>query len=350
MKEYNVIGLMSGTSLDGLDIAFCRFFIDDGGWHYSVLQAETIPYPASWIERLTILPVVSAEDYVYTDHLFGHYLGKLTAGFIKKYSIRADFISSHGHTVFHQPSRGFTAQIGNGAAIRAEVNLPVVCDFRSGDVANGGQGAPLVPAGDKLLFPEYEYCLNLGGFANISYDADCNRVAYDICPVNIVLNELALKSGLRYDIDGKLAASGHADLRLLGKLNDLEFYSRSGPRSLGKEWVIENIFPLLEASALNTEDLLSTFCSHITQQIALHTGNVQDKKVLVTGGGTHNKYLISLMHNEIKPKVVIPDPLTIDFKEALIFAFLGVLRLRDETNCLKTVTGAKQDGSYGASY
>jgi len=350
MMEYTAVGLMSGTSLDGLDIACCKFIFKDGGWHYSVLQAETIPYPASWINILSALPEASAEEYVYTDHLFGHYIGKLTADFLNKHSIRADFISSHGHTVFHQPSRGFTAQIGHGAAIRSEVNLPVICDFRTGDVANGGQGAPLVPAGDKLLFPEYDYCLNLGGFANISCDAGMERIAFDICPVNIVLNELALREGMKFDKDGTLAASGQTDPILLGKLNELEFYSQSGPKSLGKEWVVEYIFPLLQRSGLNTRELLNTFCTHISMQISRHTGNEQLKKVLVTGGGTHNKYLVSKIQSQIRPKLIIPDVLTLDFKEAIIFAFLGVLRKRDEINCLKTVTGAKQDGSYGANY
>ncbi len=341
---------MSGTSLDGLDIAFCEFRQDNSIWDYSVIYAETIPYSGEWIDKLTSLPLSTAMDYVATDHSYGHLLGKLTREFIDKYHIKADFIASHGHTIFHQPDRGFTAQIGNGAAIKAETGLPVICDFRSGDVANGGQGAPLVPAGDKLLFAAFDYCLNLGGFANISYDQRDDRVAFDICPVNIVLNKLAGNSGLLYDKDGDLASSGHVDAQLLNNLNNLPYYRQTGPRSLGKEWVEEMIFPLLLRSGLNNVDMLSTFCTHVAEQIASHSGTDKQKTMLVTGGGTHNKYLISLIRSSISCQLKIPDPLTINYKEALIFAFLGVLRWKNEINCLRTVTGAKKDDSCGTIY
>ncbi|MCX6241587.1 MAG: anhydro-N-acetylmuramic acid kinase [Bacteroidetes bacterium] len=348
--KYKVIGLMSGTSLDGLDIAFCEFRYKPGHWDYSILHAETVPYSEEWFQRLSGLPGSSASEYVSADHSFGHLLGKLTREFIEKHSIRADFIASHGHTVFHQPSRGFTAQIGNGAAIKAETGLPVICDFRSGDVANGGQGAPLVPAGDNLLFSGYDFCLNLGGFANISYNYQGNRIAFDICPVNIVLNNIARKAGQPYDKDGETAASGRTDAALLDALNGLPYYSETGPKSLGKEWVDEHIFPLLDRSGLNNEDILSTYVTHIAFQIARQTGNDPKRKLLITGGGTHNKYLVSLISSHIKPRLIIPDILTINYKEALIFAFLGVLHSRKEINCLRTVTGARKDDSCGAIY
>ncbi|MCX6286384.1 MAG: anhydro-N-acetylmuramic acid kinase [Bacteroidetes bacterium] len=350
MTEYTVIGLMSGTSLDGLDIACCVFRYENGHWDYTLTFAETIPYSEEWFIRLSGLPGSTAAEFVFTDHLFGHLLGKLSREFIEKYNIRADFISSHGHTVFHQPGKGFTAQIGNGAAIKAETGLPVICDFRSGDVAEGGQGAPLVPAGDRLLFSGYDYCLNLGGFANISFDRQGDRIAYDICPVNIVLNNLARMAGLPYDKDGALASKGKVNTELLNTLNKLAYYNQTGPKSLGKEWVDEIISPVLDCSGLNTEDILSTFCTHIAYQISLQTGTDGSKKLLATGGGTLNKYLVSEIRSRIRPQLIKPDLLTINFKEALIFAFLGVLRWRNEINCLKTVTGAKQDGSFGAIY
>ena len=341
---------MSGTSLDGLDIAYCEFRFENGHWEYSIPYAETIPYSEDWFIRLNGLPGSTAVDYAYSDHLFGHLLGSSVKEFIKKHNIKADFIASHGHTVFHQPGKGFTSQIGNGAAVKAEAGLPVICDFRSGDVAQGGQGAPLVPAGDRLLFPEYDFCLNLGGFANISVNLPGKTIAFDICPANIVLNSLAVKAGLPFDKEGNLAEKGKVSFNLLEKLSSLPFYSQTGPKSLGKEWVEENIRPLLENSGLKNEDVLSTFITHIAQQIALHTGADIRKKLLSTGGGTHNKYLVSMIRSHIKPQLVIPDRMTIDYKEALIFAFLGVLRWRNEINCLKTVTGALQDGSYGAIY
>ena len=350
MDRYKVIGLMSGTSLDGVDIACCQFYNDHGQWDYSILHAETIPYSEDWLKRLSGLPGSTAVEFAATDHAFGHLLGSLCMNFIEKYNIKADFIASHGHTVFHQPGQGFTSQVGNGAAIKAETGLPVICDFRSGDVANGGQGAPLVPAGDRLLFSAYDFCLNLGGFANISFESSGNRIAFDICPVNIVLNSLSGLAGLPFDKDGRLAQSGKVSPSLLEQLNSLPYYMQSGPKSLGKEWVEENINPILSDSGLILIDILSTFVTHIAQQISLQTEKESSKKLFITGGGAHNKYLVSMIRSLVKPQIIIPDLLTVDFKEAIIFAFLGVLRWRKEINCFKTVTGSKQDGSFGAVY
>ena len=341
---------MSGTSLDGLDIAYCEFSHDQGKWDYIIPYAETIPYSEEWFRRLSCLTGTTASEFASADHAYGRLLGRLTREFIEKYNITADFISSHGHTVFHQPGNGFTTQIGNGATIKSLAGLPVICDFRSGDVANGGQGAPLVPAGDKLLFGEFDYCLNLGGFANISFDRDNERIAFDVCPVNIVINNIARKEGLPFDKDGMLAEKGRIDTNLLWQLDSLPYYTQSGPKSLGIEWVEENIFPLLNGSGLNNEDILSTYCTHIAHQIALTTGSDKAKKMLATGGGAHNIHLVSLIGQFIKPRLIKPNILTVNFKESIIFAFLGVLRWRNEINCLKTVTGARQDGSYGAIY
>jgi anhydro-N-acetylmuramic acid kinase len=347
--EYKVIGLMSGTSMDGLDIAFCHFRFESGTWSWSVLHAETIPYTEEWANRLSGLSDGSALDFARTDHEYGHLLGKLCREFISKYNIRADFIASHGHTIFHKPGEGYTSQVGNGAAIKAETGLPVVCDFRSGDVALGGQGAPLVPAGDRLLFADYDVCLNLGGFANISYENQGERIAYDICPVNIVLNALALKTGKPYDNNGEMASRGQVDQSLFINLNRLPYYFQSPPKSLGKEWVKANIWPLLDSSGLQVEDILSTFCTHIAFQISLSTGN-DKRNILISGGGALNKYLISLLQSSIKAELIIPDFLTLNFKEAIIFAFLGVLRWRNENNCIRSVTGARWDHSSGAAY
>jgi len=350
MDLYRVIGLMSGTSLDGLDIAYCEFRNTQGKWDYIIPYAETIPYSEEWFGRLSSLTVTTASEFASADHAYGRLLGRLTREFIEKYNITADFISSHGHTVFHQPGNGFTTQIGNGAAIKSLAGLPVICDFRSGDVANGGQGAPLVPAGDKLLFGEFDYCLNLGGFANISFDRENERIAFDLCPVNIVINYIARKEGLPFDKDGMLAEKGRIDTNMLGQLDNLPYYKKPGPKSLGIEWVEENIFPILNRSGLNNEDILSTYCSHIAHQIALTTGGDNTKKMLATGGGAHNVHLMSLISKIIKPRLIKPNILTVNFKESIIFAFLGVLRWRNEINCFKTVTGARQDGSYGAIY
>ena len=349
---YNVIGLMSGTSLDGLDLAFCRFTVDNNTWKYEILQAETLGYSDDWKQRIRSLETADAMTFQQLHAYYGLYLGRKVSDFIVKHNIKADFVASHGHTIFHQPDKKFTVQIGDGSAIAASCKLPVVCDFRSMDVALGGQGAPLVPVGDKLLFAEYDYCLNLGGFANVSYEHFGKRIAYDICPVNIVMNAICEKSGRPYDDGGEIARSGMISTYLLNELNVLPFYRLlpDTPKSLGKEWVIENVDPLIEQFELDERDLLRTICEHVAIQVAKALSSKKTGKLLITGGGAYNTFLIERIKELVSLEVVVPDKNTIEFKEALIFAFLGVLRMRKEVNCLKSVTGARENSSGGAIY
>jgi anhydro-N-acetylmuramic acid kinase len=350
-SEYNVIGLMSGSSLDGVDLALCRF-IKTGGWAFSILRTEVIPYTAEWKQMLTDAPSMTGQELIHLHAAYGHYLGKLVKDFIQHGNAKIDFISSHGHTVFHQPSKGFTLQIGDGAAIASETALPVVCDFRTTDVALGGQGAPLVPAGDRLLFSEYDFCLNIGGIANISAEVNGERIAYDICPANQLLNILAAKLGSEYDHEGALARSGEINEQLLHKLNDFPYYLKKFPKSLGNENVAEYFFPLLDESGGSIQDKLHTCTEHIAQRIAeaVHVENSSVKSVLVTGGGAFNKFLVELLSEKTHHRIILPETETIKFKEALVFAFLGVLRMRNEVNVLKSVTGARRDSVGGAVY
>jgi len=341
---------MSGTSLDGVDIAFCEFSYDHRQWNFQILNAETIPYMKQWKDHLANVEKGSAYELALADTEYGRLLGHLCKSFIDKHKIKPDFIASHGHTIFHQPGKYLTCQIGRGSAIAAECGFPVVCDFRSLDVSLGGQGAPLVPIGDRYLFREYDFCLNLGGFANISYEKDENRIAFDICPVNIVLNYLTEKIGFSYDKDGVHSRSGSINPELLDQLEALEYYHRPPPKSLGKEWVVENIYPLLHASGLSVQDQLATFSEHIALQIARVTRSGKSGKILLTGGGTFNNHLIEKLGKYCIPGIVIPQDFIINYKEALIFAFLGILRWRNEINCLKSVTGALKDSSGGAIY
>jgi anhydro-N-acetylmuramic acid kinase len=356
---YDVIGLMSGTSLDGADIAFCRFSVDNNKWSFAIAQTETIPYSSEWKERLLSMENANANAFQQTHVDYGFYLGNLVSDFIVRHSIKADFVSSHGHTIFHQPEKKLTVQIGLGSAISARCKLPVACDFRSLDVALGGQGAPLVPIGDKLLFPEYAFCLNLGGFANVSYDLPSPdgegagvRCAYDICPVNIVMNSICEQLGKPFDDKGEIAKSGMVSNYLLNEFNQIGYYKAlpDSPKSLGKEWVLKNINPLLETYELAENDLLRTFCEHIAFQIGKSLKNKPSGKLLVTGGGAYNSFLMECIQQQTSHQIVIPDKKTIEFKEALIFAFLGVLRMRGENNCLKSVTGAMKDNCGGAIY
>ncbi|MDQ3048229.1 MAG: anhydro-N-acetylmuramic acid kinase [Bacteroidota bacterium] len=348
-QEYHVIGLMSGTSLDGLDIAYCRFTFDSGAWSHEILQADTIPYAEEWKQRLLSLENTDALSFVQTDAEYGFYLGQRVSDFIVRYNCSPDFVASHGHTIFHQPEKRFTVQVGSGTALASRCRLPVVFDFRSLDVSMGGQGAPLVPIGDKLLFSDYEYCLNLGGFANVSYEHKGRRIAYDICPVNIVMNEIAERTGNSFDKDGEMASEGMISQYLLNELNQFGFYKSipDSPKSLGKEWVIKNIRPMLDQYELSDQDLLRTFCEHIAVQIGRSLENKPKGKLLVTGGGAYNSFLMKRIAANTIHSVSLPDKKTIEFKEALIFAFLGVLRWRNEVNCLKSVTGAYADNCGG---
>jgi anhydro-N-acetylmuramic acid kinase len=348
MDTYKVIGLMSGTSLDGVDIAYC-VFQHDSKWSFEINEAETIPYSNEWRDILSTLASKSALELVFTDREYGKYLGTLVKSFIKKHGISADFVSSHGHTVFHQPLKGVTLQIGNGAVLAVESGRPVICDFRSTDIALQGQGAPLVPVGDHLLFADYAYCLNLGGIANISFVEKGNRIAFDICPANIVLNTLAEKEGHRYDPDGSLARGGHLDTDLLEALNKLGFYKLSPPKSLGREWIDEQFFPLLNPSSASTADKLRTCCEHFAIQIGKAI-KAKSGKLYISGGGAFNKFLVERIAANAAVEVVLPETKIINYKEALIFAFLGVLRWRGEVNCFKSVTGATKDSCCGAIY
>ncbi|OYU97192.1 MAG: anhydro-N-acetylmuramic acid kinase [Bacteroidetes bacterium B1(2017)] len=352
MKEtYNVIGLMSGTSLDGVDIAYCQFNVDNGNWSFKIKAAKTYSYSDMWLARLHELPNQSIEILPKTNAYYGRYLGGLVRQFCQEFKLEPDFVASHGHTIFHDPTGGFTTQIGDGAALSAYSNLPVVCDFRSMDVALGGQGAPLVPIGDQLLFPEFDSCLNLGGFSNISYTKNGKIIAFDISPCNILLNEVAQQLGKPFDEDGKMAASGEVNNNLVEDLNQLEYYQKMGAKSLGREWVKTTIYPVLQGySQINELDLLASLCTHFGQQIGKNTELAHLKQVLVTGGGVYNAFLMKQIQENTQAKLVIPQTELVQFKEALIFAFLGVLRLRNQMNVLSSVTGSKRDHVAGALY
>lgn len=353
---YHGIGLMSGTSLDGLDIVYCRFSFLKKKWRYRILAARTYPYSKEWKQKLSIVENKSAQELAMLHSEYGHFLGKTAIKFVSDNKAKVDFIASHGHTIFHQPEKKFTFQLGSGAAIAAETGRPVICDFRTLDVALGGQGAPLVPIGDKFLFPYYDYCLNLGGIANITVKNPAGRkkdlIAYDICPANMVLNSLANQLGKDYDKNGEIAKSGNTDMQLLKALNGLKYYRQNPPKSLGKEWVESTFFPGLIKSSLPIKNKLRTVVEHIAIQIGSQIPESKSRKVkmVITGGGAHNRFLVERIKAHCPVRVTIPDMQTINFKEALIFAFLGVLRLREETNCLSSVTGAIKNNCGGAIY
>ncbi len=341
---------MSGTSLDGIDLAHLKFHFN-GHWEFEILESETIPYPENWLQNLKGLVAMSMNDIKELDQKYSVYLSTVINDFIKKHSLsNIEMVCSHGHTALHQPHKKVTYQIGNLSNLATLIQQKVVCDFRVDDVALGGQGAPLVPIGDRLLFSNFDFCLNLGGFANISTELNNQRVAYDICPVNIVLNHYVNQLGLDYDDKGVLASSGLTNPQLLKELNSLDFYSQKPPKSLGLEWVMKEVFPLIDSFTMSVVDILRTFVEHIAIKISSEISFKKNASVLVTGGGVYNSFLMERLKYHTKNTIHIPDKKIIEFKEALIFGLLGVLKVRNEVNCLKSVTGASKNHSSGKTY
>ena len=345
-NNYNVIGVMSGTSLDGIDLAYVNFKFAES-WSYKIMASGTVPYPEKWQKKLA--EAVNYDDSS-LDHLdveYTHFLAQVISKFLVENDIfETSVICSHGHTVKHEPENGFTLQIGNLPVLASLTGHNIVCDFRVQDVELGGQGAPLVPIGDELLFGQYDYCLNLGGFANISTKPNGKRLAYDICAVNTVLNSLAQKMGMSYDKDGEIAASGKVIPELREELQKIPFYGLRPPKSLGIEWVNKYIFPLLEPYE-NVPSLLRTYTEHAAEMITNELRGSSEEKMLITGGGAFNRFLIAEIQKRTQTQIIIPSAEVVNYKEALIFAFLGILKLRGENNVLSSVTGASKDHSSG---
>ena len=347
-QSYKVLGVMSGTSLDGIDLALCYFDMQE---HitFKMSLAKTIPYSPHWQDRLLKAVDCSSEELILLDIEYTKYLATIIKTFISDNNIKdLDAVCSHGHTVLHQPEQGVTLQIGNLKQISKYTQQTVVCDFRVQDVLYGGQGAPLVPMGDKLLFSQYDYCLNLGGFANLSTICNGVSVAYDICPINVVMNYFAQKLAMPYDHGGELARSGKVLPTILKQLETLPFYTLPAPKSLGIEWVQKELMPVLKASNPKDIDVLRTCVAHFASQIAQQFES--GSSVLVTGGGTYNRFLLEQIKALVDVSLVVPSKRLIEFKEALIFGLLGVLKLRDEVNCLSSVTGASKDHSSGVVF
>jgi len=347
-EKYSVLGVMSGTSLDGVDLAHIRFKHLNNKWTFEILECETVAYTDHWVEQLKIAVGFSESELEALNQNYTELLASIVKNFIEKHQITdLDAVCSHGHTILHQPQNGFTLQIGNLPQIARLIGQRVVCDFRVQDVKLGGQGAPLVPIGDRILFQDYKYCLNLGGFSNVSFEEHNTRIAFDISPVNTVLNFYANQLGRDYDDQGKVSRTGNIQNRLLDELNSLDFFHKKYPKSLGFEFVKEVVLPIIESYPISVQDKMRTFTEHIAHQIALALPE-KTGSLLVTGGGAYNVYLIErIRHYLPEMTIVIPEKKLLEFKEALIFALLGVLKLRNEINVLSSVTGAAHDHSSG---
>jgi len=350
-SHFSIIGLMSGTSLDGIDLSFCSYNFNSNKWEYTILSTKSYPYSKEWQLKLKNAIHLSALELYQLDIEIAHLFSDCIQKFVNEYSIELTSITaiaSHGHTIFHQPENGFTIQIGNGETMAALTNLKVINDFRSKDVALGGQGAPLVPIGDHLLFGELaDGFLNIGGISNISYLNKDSIKAFDICPGNIPLNYLVQQIGLNYDQNGDFARKGKIHHELLNELNSLEYYSRSAAKSLGIEWFEKEFFPILKKYSNSLEDQLATIIEHIAQMIGTTANKLTIKQLFITGGGTYNGYLIDRIGNYFEGEIIIPKKELIEFKEAIIFGFLGACRLTLQSTALSSVTGAIRNSCGG---
>ena len=348
-NEYLALGLMSGTSMDGLDISCARYYKNSNKWCFKLLHAETFYYDKN-IKKDFVRAFNSINLIPDLDVKFAHLISDYILIFLKKYNLKVDLIASHGHTILHEPNKRKTQQIGLGSVIFDRVKIPVISNFRQQDVELGGQGAPLVPVGDKLLFSNYDACVNIGGIVNISYDFCGKRIAYDICPCNIILNYLAQKNEQEFDDKGRLAAQGSVDIRLLNELNSVDYYRLTYPKSLGKEHVDQFFLSIIKKYNIDMIDLLSTFTEHVAIQMSNVFNNVNINNVFLSGGGVFNDYLITRVQHYTDVDLIIPSDSIINFKEAIVFGFLGVLRELNENNCLASATGAQKDHSSGDIY
>jgi anhydro-N-acetylmuramic acid kinase len=355
MKVYKIIGLMSGTSLDGLDLAYCHIWDEEGAWKFDIKKTKSVSYTQEMQDELKDAISLSAEKLIELHNTYGTWLGGQALKFIQENQLEVDYIASHGHTTHHRPEINLTFQVGSGQHLANTSGYKVICDFRTNDLALGGQGAPLVPIGDRTFFGNYDFCLNLGGISNISFDVKGKRIAYDIGLANMILNYITRKVNLEYDEEGKLARSGQINPSMLKRLNELKYYLQTHPKSIGYEWFLAEVVPIVEDTNDSIENLLHTsvhhICEKIEQQIRLNS-NGDHKSLLVTGGGALNSFFMDTLQEKLgkATKVIIPEKIIIEFKEALVFALMGVLRIEQEINVLSSVTGAKKDSSSGVVF
>jgi len=345
-KTYSVIGLMSGTSCDGIDLAHCHFLKEKNEWRYKMVNAESISYSKELRDKLISCGKTSSLNLKKLDNELGEFFSESLVKFIKKNKISVDLISSHGHTVFHDIQLQLTHQIGNPLIIYINNKVPTVHNFRELDVLHNGQGAPLVPYGERKLFKDYDYCINIGGITNISSLENNKFYGYDICPANIILNKYARELGYDFDLDGKLSMRGKFKEKLFKKLNNLKYYVKSYPKSLDLLYIEKNYDPLFKN--YEPKDILKTYIKHMAYQIN-STISKKKSKILLTGGGVFNNQILKNINkfNKLDSNFIVPNKKIIIFKEAIIFGFLGLLRFLNKKNVDKSVTGSKNSTSSG---
>ncbi|MDG1573264.1 anhydro-N-acetylmuramic acid kinase [Robiginitalea sp. M366] len=351
MKQYYILGMMSGTSLDGLDLALVRLQQQGDAWQYAFQATHFIPYDQARQQRLEAAIKLPAPELLAFHAEYGKWLGACARQFLEENKLHADAIASHGHTIHHRPEQGFTFQLGCPRHLALEAGVRTIGDFRSLDVALGGQGAPLVPIGDRLLFGDYSACLNLGGIGNISFEKGGRRLAFDTGVANMLLNPLSQRAGKTYDAGGEIARIGKLVPEVLEAWDRLEYYRLPFPKSTGYEDFKATVWPVVQNRKEPAADLLHTAVRHIAGQIGQQLRPLlgsSGARLLVTGGGALNTYLVECIGRELPGvEVVVPEAQLIAFKEALVFALLGALRMEGQVNVLASVTGARRDSCSG---
>ncbi len=352
MPTHHIIGLMSGSSLDGLDIAHCQFTFDGrpqkGQIRWQILDAETIAYPPEWQARLRKTTTMSPVELLETDADLGRWMGNQVRTFVAQRKLKIDLVASHGHTVFHFPEKGFSLQIGQGNHLAEKCGLPVIFDFRTADIAAGGQGAPLAPVVDEWLLTDYDFFLNLGGIANIACHTRDGFVGYDIIGTNQILDALAGKLNLAYDSGGQLARKGSLNPTLYNQLQKLDFLQQEPPKSLDNQWVRDNMTGPTLAFDDTIPNKMATIVELAAFEIAKEINRLipyakhPNHQLLITGGGAHNTYLIERIKHFAPSnlEIIIPTPQLINYKESLLIALLALLRQYGSPNSSPLVTGA----------
>jgi len=349
-----ILGLMSGSSLDGIDMALCSFSGLGESLQWKLIHSVHVPFEPKWKKLLQDLPGSSAYDLSLADYDFGNLLGASS----KKYfsDFKPDYIASHGHTIFHYPALKMTCQIGNGAVIASASGINTICDFRSMDIGYGGQGAPIVSLFDLDFFGGLDVLVNLGGIANLTVPDKNQTIAYDIGPCNQLLNYLAGSIGLEYDQDGLLAAQGEIDQNLLKTLSGHSYFDRTFPKTLDNGYIFNEFVPILDKSKASVQDKLRTvvelIAKMLSREITMHLANHKTKAgVMFTGGGAKNTFLMETFRKKaVGFEMIETDDEMIDFKEAIMMAYLGYLRVKGKINVLSKVTGASKDSIGGSIY
>jgi len=344
-----IAGVMSGSSLDGLDIAIVHFS-PNSDWQ--LLWSYDIPYTPEWVSRLKNYHLLSSTEYVSLKFDFSRYIGELVGDALGDYSGNVDYVSFHGHTLLHLPEKGITEQIGNGGVLAAILNIPTITDFRTQDVTKGGVGTPLAPLVELNLFKGHDYYLNLGGIANITKLIDAAKLmAYDVCPCNQVLNYFSNQMGKDYDEGGEIARSGTINKNLIDYLNSIPYFDQNPPKSLDNNWIMNEVIPNFPAGKI--EDTLHTFCNWVAECIANEVEESKASSLMVSGGGAHNTYFMECLTSRLSSKnceLHLPSKEIIDFKEAILMSLMAYKYINGESNVLCSVTGASSDSIGGALY